>query len=98
MDFYDFFAFIGWIIRFFGLLVFGVAAGWFTLYAFKQPEQCWQLQIAVFLGIFLFTALLAHYSSAGGLGGFALGLGGGLLYWGMRGEKSPEEEIPDEED
>ena len=98
MDFYNVVAFFGWIIRFLGLLVFGVAAGWFTLYTFKQSEQRWQLQIAVFLGIFLFTALLAHYSSAGGLGSFTLGLGGGLLYWGMRAEKSPEEEIPDEED
>ncbi len=98
MDFFDVISFFGWIIRFVGLLIFGVASGWFTLYAFKQSEQRWQLQIAVFLGIFSFTALLAYYSSAGGLGGFALGLGGGLLYWGMRGEKSPDEETPAEEE
>lgn len=97
MDFLDVIAFVGWIIRFFGLLVFGIAAGWFTLLAFKQPEGRWQLQIAVFLGIFAFTALLADYTSAAGLGAFALGLGGGLLYWGTRGEKPPEEETPDEE-
>ncbi|MBC8503431.1 MAG: hypothetical protein ISR58_05480 [Anaerolineales bacterium] len=96
MEFFDVIAFFGWVVRFVGLLVFGIAAGWFTLYAFNNDEGRWQMQIAVFLGIFLFTALLAYYSSAGGLGGFALGLGGGLLYWGMRGGKLPEED-PDEE-
>ena len=97
MGFVDFVAFLGWAVRFFGLLVFGVAAGWFTLYVFKVSEERWQLQIAVFLGIFAFTALLAAFSSAGGLGGFVLGLGGGLLYWGLRGDKPPDEETPDEE-
>ena len=98
MDFYDFVTFVGRIIQFVGLLIFGLAAGWFTLYAFKQPEPRWQLQIAVFLGIFLFTALLANSSSPGGLGGFALGLGGGLLYWGVRGGKSPDDETSEEEE
>ncbi len=97
MGFLDVTAFLGSIVRLLGLLVFGVAAGWFTLYAFKQPEKRWQLQIAVFLGIFAFTALLANFSSAGGLGAFVLGLGAGLLNWGLRETDSSDEETPDEE-
>jgi hypothetical protein len=92
MDFLDVVALIGWIVRFLGLLVFGVAAGWFTFFAFQQPERNWQLQIAVFLGLFLLIALLARFTSAGALGGFALGVGGGLLFWGLRAEQSLDEE------
>ncbi len=97
MGFLDVTAFLGSIVRLLGLLVFGVAAGWFTLYAFNQPEKRWQVQIAVFLGTFAFTALLANFSSAGGLGAFVLGLGAGLLNWGLREVDSPDEETPEEE-
>jgi hypothetical protein len=97
MDFLDVVAFLAWIVRFLGLLVFGVAAGWFSLYAFKQPEGRWQLQIAVFLGLFFLFGLLARFSSAGALGGFALGVGGGLLFWGLKGDRPPEEDTPEEE-
>jgi len=97
MDFLDVVAFISWIVRFLGLVVFGVAAGWFSLYAFKQPEGRWELQIAVFLGLFLLFGLMARFSSAGALGGFALGVGGSLLFWGLKAEKPPEEDTPEEE-
>ncbi len=96
MDFFDVVAIVGGIVRFFGLLVFGVAAGWFTLYAYRQPEKQWQLQIAVFLGFFLFAGLLARYVSAGGLGGFTLGAGGALLFWGLKADTTGDE--PGEEE
>lgn len=96
MDFLDVVTFVSWIVRFLGLIVFGLAAGWFTLYAFKQPEGNWQLQIAAFLGLFLLFGLMAWFVSPGALGGFALGVGGALLYWGLRGERSPKEETPEE--
>ena len=98
MDFLDVIALFSWIIRFLGLLIFGLAAGWFTLFAFKQPEKHWQLQIAVFLGLFLLFALIARFTSAGALGGFALGVGGGLLYWGLKSEKTPTENDPEGEE
>lgn len=97
MAFLDVITFISWIIRFFGMLVFGLAAGWFTLFAFKQPEGRWQVQIAVYLGILLLFGLLARFLSGGALGGFALGLGGGLLFWGLKAENPPEDEVTDEE-
>jgi hypothetical protein len=82
-DFFDLTAFLGNILRLIGLLVFGISTGWFTLYAFRQPERKWQLQIAVFLGLLFFTAMTLRFSSAGGAGAFVLGAGGALLYWGQ---------------
>lgn len=97
MDFLDVISFLSWIVRFFGMLVFGLAAGWFALFAFNQPERRWQLQIAVFLGVFLLFGLLAQFTSAGALGGFSLGLGAGLLFWGLKADSPPEDEAADEE-
>jgi hypothetical protein len=84
MSFTDYLSFLGMILRLVGLLVFGVAAGWFTLYAFRQPDHKWQLQIAVFLGFLLMMALTLRFTSPGGAGAFALGAGAALLYWGKR--------------
>ena len=97
MNFLDIVSLISWIVRFLGLVVFGVAAGWFSLYAFKQPEKRWELQIAVFLGLFLLFALMARFTSAGALGGFALGVGGSLLFWGLKADAPPKEDEPEEE-
>jgi len=91
-DFCDLVWFVGGLFQMLGLLVFGVAAAWFTLYAFRQPERRWQLQIAVFLGFLFFTALMLRYASTGGAGGFMLGAGGALLFLGLRGEGEFEED------
>lgn len=92
MNFMDFVALAGYIMRLLGLLVFGVAAAWFTLTAYRQAGERWQLQIAIYLGLLFFTALLARFASAAGLGGFTLGTGAGLLYWGLRKEEAPDED------
>jgi xanthine/uracil permease len=99
-DFYDAIALLGALVRMLGLLVFGVAAGWFTLKAFNQPERSWQLQTAVYLGFFAFIVLVVRYTSPGGLGALGLGVGAGLLFWGLSGngkEAEPEEEAEEEE-
>ena len=84
------------LFRVFGMLVFGVAAGWFTLFAFRQRP--WQLQIAVFLGFFLLAAVISHSSPAAGVGAFGLGAGGAVLFWGLKDQnKKEEEEQPEEE-
>jgi len=75
-----------------GLIVFGVAAGWFTLYAFRQPERHWGLQSVVFGVFFLFVALLARFSSPGAFGGFLLGAAGAFLYWGIFKKEASESE------
>jgi len=66
-----------------GLIVFGVTAGWFTLYAFNSEEKNWQLQGLVFSVYLLFVALLARAVSPGALGGFLLGAAGAFIFWGM---------------
>lgn len=72
------------IVRFLGMATFGVAASWLTLAAFRQPDNTWQLQIAVFLGYFAFAAVLVRFATPGALGGYAIGAGAALLAWGLR--------------
>jgi hypothetical protein len=90
-DFIDFTSFIGGILRLLGLFVFGISTGWFTLYAFRQPEPKWQLQVSVFLGFLFFSVLTLRFTSAGSAGAFVLGAGGALLYWGKGKERKPEQ-------
>jgi F0F1-type ATP synthase assembly protein I len=93
-SFYDFLTFISELIRLFGLLIFGIAAGWFTLHAFRNRP--WQLQIAVFLGFFALAAVISFSTPASGVGAFALGAGGALLFFGFRKETKEEEDSPEE--
>lgn len=88
----------GSALRIAGMLVFGLASGWFTLYAFKQPERRWQLQIAVFLGFFGFVTMIAKFTSAGAIGAFALGAGIAFLAWGYSKSKDEVVEVEIEEE
>ena len=81
---YDFLTILSELFRVFGMLVFGVAAGWFTLFAFRKRP--WQLQIAVFLGFFLLAGIISYSSPAGGVGAFGLGAGAAVLFWGLKDE------------
>ncbi|HBX68563.1 MAG TPA: hypothetical protein DEH25_04055 [Chloroflexi bacterium] len=94
-SFFDFLTFLSQLILLFGLLVFGVAAGWFTLYAFR--DRPWQLQIAVFLGFFLLVAALSFSTSASGVGAFTFGSGAALLFWGLKNTREPDDENKTEE-
>jgi hypothetical protein len=69
------------LFRFIGLLAFGLGVGWFVLDTF--PKAGWQLQIALFLGFLGTVVGLAHFTSAGGLGAFALGAGAAMFVWGL---------------
>jgi F0F1-type ATP synthase assembly protein I len=93
-SFYDFLSFLSELIRLLGLLIFGIAAGWFTMYAFR--DRPWQLQIAAFLGFFLLAAVISFSTPASGVGAFALGAGAALLFFGFRKEKDEEGETPEE--
>jgi F0F1-type ATP synthase assembly protein I len=94
-SFYDFLTFLAELLQMLGLLIFGVAAGWFTMYAFR--ERPWQLQIAVFLGFFLLAAIITYTTPASGVGAFALGSGAAMLFWGVRNQKKSEDEEKTEE-
>ena len=72
-----------------GMVVFGVAAGWFTLRAF-QGEQGWQLKAVVFGVFFAFVGWLTRFTAPGALGGFLLGAAGAIIFWGMIKGKDQE--------
>jgi hypothetical protein len=86
---YDIFELLGVIVRFVGLVVFGLGIGWFTLEAFKKGA--WQLRIAVFLGFIGLAIALSTFVTGGALGGYALGAGIALLVWGMPKKEEKEE-------
>ncbi len=92
LSFREVMAFLGIVGQTFGLIVFGAVAGWFTLFAFQQPERRWQLQSVVFGVFFVFVALLARFSSPGAFGGFLLGTAGAFLYWGIFKKTASEDE------
>lgn len=80
---------LGMLVRFAGSIVFGLAAGWIALDAYRKGG--WQLQIAALLGLFALTAVFVRFATAGALGAFALGAGIGILFWGLRKEEKEAE-------
>lgn len=81
--FYQFIELLGLFVQILGLFLFGITAGWFTLYVIKQPEKSWQLQSIVYSVFMIFIALMVWYLSPGGLGVFLLGSSGAMIYWGL---------------
>ena len=96
-NFFDILTFLGGGLRLIGLLIFGIAVGWFTWIAFNQPERKWQLQIAVYLGFLLFTALTLKFVSPGGSGTYVLGAGITLLYLGNKKSQKATETALEED-
>jgi len=97
IEFTDVISFFGGMLRFLGMLVFGLSTGWFTWRAYREPARDWQLQAAAYLGFLLLSAFVIRSASAGSAGGFLLSAAGTLLYLGLRDEgifktKSPSEE------
>ena len=92
---YDFLSVVSELFRVFGLLVFGVAAGWFILFAYKKRP--WQLQIAVFLGSFLLAGIIFYSSPAAGVGAFGLGAGAGMLFWGLKDHQGADDDPPEDQ-
>lgn len=71
------------LLGLFGVLVFGVALGWFTITAFKR-ETSWYYQAVVLVVFFGFFAIVFWKSDPGVLGELTLGTGLALLLWGRR--------------
>lgn len=96
-DFKVLLEFLGYIVRPFGVLVFGVAAGWLTVRTIKLEGQAWQLSVAALLGLLAAFVFLGHWVSGGGtIGFFGLGAGAAVLVWGLIGPGKPKDE--EEED
>jgi hypothetical protein len=83
----DIFGFLGFLVSFLGLLVFGFASGRFVLDAFQKTV--WQVQVALILGVFGVLVGLANYVTPGSMGAFALGAGIAFL---LSGSKKKDEE------
>lgn len=86
-------AFLGYLLRALGSLVFGVAVGWLTLKAFEWKDGAWQLALAAFLGLLGTFVLLGRWVAGGAaLGSFGLGAGAALLIWGLAIKRKEDEE------
>ena len=78
------------LVRFLGLVVFGLGFGWLALELLKK-SNLWQVQIAVFLGLAGLLIALTVYTNWGALGAFAAGTGIALLIWGLPKKKKEDD-------
>ncbi|MFP3852747.1 MAG: hypothetical protein ACLFWD_00490 [Anaerolineales bacterium] len=79
---------LGYVLRVLGSLVFGLAAGWLAIRTLTWQRESWQVVVAVFLGLLASFVLVGNWVPGGGtLGAYGLGLGAGLLIWGLAAEK-----------
>ncbi len=82
--------FMGELLGVVGMLVFGIGAAWLLVSALRQPEKPWQFQAVVYGVFFALAAIIVWQASPGDLGAFALGAGGGVLYWSFMKPKKVE--------
>ncbi len=80
---------IGTLVQGIGMLVFGVGVGWLATYAFKHTSNLWPLAAIVFFSLVGAATLFVHWGTPGTVGAFALGAGGGTLFFGLRGAGEP---------
>lgn len=81
--FYQVIEVLGMIVQFLGLVLFGVAAGWFTISLTKGADQPWQLKSIVYSVFLVFIALLGRSLTAGAFGSLLLGAAGAIIFWGL---------------
>lgn len=77
------------IVRFLGLVLFGLAFGWLVLDTLKKTTL-WQVQIALFAILAGLVIAIAVFSGVGALGGLTLGLGIAVLVWGLPKKEKKE--------
>jgi hypothetical protein len=72
------------VLRFLGLLVFGLGSSWLTLHVLGRATKTWQTEVAV-LAVFLGLGWsMMRYPTGGALAAYTLGAGIGLIVWGVR--------------
>ena len=81
--FYDVIGIVGMIVQFLGLILFGIAAGWFTVYLAKGNDQSWQLKSIVYSVFLVFIALMGYFLTPGAFGSLLLGAAGAMMFWGV---------------
>lgn len=85
MDLYEILELLGYLLRALGALVFGVGIGWLVQKIVKDAGKSWQLATAILLGLLGAFLVLAGWGPSGGttVGAFGLGVGAGILAWGL---------------
>ncbi len=81
--FYSVAEIIGIFVQALGLVLFGVATGWFTLNVINQPEKNWRLQSIVYSVFLVFVAMIGRFLTPGAFGAFLTGTAGAMIYWGL---------------
>jgi hypothetical protein len=81
--FYQVIEILGMIVQFLGLVLFGVAAGWFTITLTKSADQTWQLKSIVYSVFLVFVAMMGGSLTAGAFGSLLLGAAGAIIFWGL---------------
>ena len=82
---------LGGLLRFVGMLLLGLGAGWLTLEFMRKTQQAWQLQIALFLGFVGLLVAMVRFSTPASIGGFGIGVGVAMFIWGMPRAKPKDE-------
>ncbi len=91
MDFLDVVGLFTGLLRTLGAAVFGLGIAWLTLQAYRWEKGGWELAAASTLGLMATFVLTGFWvRGAGTLGGLGLGVGAGLLIWGL----SQDQETP----
>jgi uncharacterized membrane protein YccC len=85
--FFDVFNLIGAFVRLLGMIVFGLGFSFFAIEVYRKSSAFWAVQMAAFLGLAGLAIAMAAFTSAAGLGGFAIGAGAGLLIKAPRERK-----------
>jgi hypothetical protein len=93
MDIYDLMELLGIILRALGATAFGLGVGWFAAQTLRVKS--WELKVATILGMLAAFVLMGRWdASPGTLGGYGLGVGTGLLIWGV-GRFTPRDDDED---
>lgn len=89
---------LGALLRFLGMLVTGAGLAWFGLDIYKKSSGNWYLLMALVLGLFGLVIAMTVYLTSGALGAFGLGLGGGLLLFGLLPGRKKDDNEDDKKD
>ena len=85
--------YIGWGLRFVGMLVFGLMSAWLVMRAFAESAKAWQVQTAAVLGFLYLAGVMVNSQHPASAGAYTLAAGVGLFIWGFnkdKGEKPPK--------